>query len=389
MNKDIIQLSSDYIKELFSQQLSPDLRYHDVAHTDSVIKVALELANHYQLSPEEKELLEIACIFHDSGYVKVYTGHEEVSQEIAANFLQKHQYPADKIEVIKALIGATRLITPPTNLSEEIIKDADLNNLGTRKYMKTIANLRYEFATFLGKESSTKDWYNTNLQFIDSHDYYTDYAKQLFDKKKKSNRKKVKTALRELIAPLTKKKRKNKGINGNRSAQMMFKTALRNHIDLTSIADNKANIMLSVNALIITITISLLGSKIDSNGHLILPAIVLLTTSVISIIYATLATRPIKSKGLTDLANIQKGPTNLFFYGNFYKMPFKNYKAGIRTVIQDDDKLDDSITADLYFLGKALGIKFARLRTCYNVFAIGLTLTAIAFAISYFMIPVK
>ncbi len=387
MGTNFIQLSSDYVKELFAAQLSPDLRYHSVQHTDSVRETSLLLAAHYELSEEEKEILEIAAIFHDSGYVKVYKGHEEVSQDIAEEFLLKHQYPTHKIETVKALIGATKLVTPPTNLSEEIIKDADLNNLGQKQYMQTIANLRYELSTFLKEEYSTESWYQTNIKFIDSHYYFTDYAKLLFDKKKKTNRKKVKTALQELTAPKKKGSSKSKGINGNRSAQMMFKTALRNHIDLTSIADNKANIMLSVNALIITITISLVGSKVDTNNHLILPAIVLLTTSVISIIYATLATRPIKTKGLTELDEINSGPTNLFFYGNFYKMPFQSYKEGVQTVIQDDSKLDDSITSDLYYLGKALGTKFARLRTCYNVFAVGLTLTAIAFAVSYMMIP--
>jgi len=180
--------------------------------------------------------------------------------------------------------------------------------------------------------------------------------------------------------------KKQNGINGNRGAQMMFKTALRNHIDLTSIADNKANIMLSVNALIITITISLLGSKIDTNEFLMLPAIMLMITSVVSIIYATLATRPIKTDGLTAREQIGKETTNLFFYGNFYKMPFEDYKEGIRTIVQDEQQLDDSITSDLYFLGKSLGAKFARLRICYNVFAIGLTLTAIAFAVSFLLI---
>lgn len=386
METNFIQLSSDYVMGLFAEQLSSDLRYHNVAHTQSVRATALLLSNHYNLSQEEKELLEIASIFHDAGYVKVYTGHEDVSQEIAADFLQKNQYPTEKIKTVKALIGATKLTTPPTNLSEQIIKDSDLNNLGQKKYLQTIANLRHELDTFLGVKHTTEDWYKTNLEFIDGHSYYTDYAKQLFDKKKRSNRKKVKTALQELKDPKKKVNAKSKGINGNRSAQMMFKTALRNHIDLTSIADNKANIMLSVNALIITITISLVGSKVDTNNHLILPAIVLLMTSVVSIIYATLATRPIKTKGLTDLEKIKSGPTNLFFYGNFYKMPFQSYKEGVQTVIQDDKKLDDSITSDLYYLGKALGVKFARLRTCYNVFAVGLTLTAIAFAASYFLI---
>ena len=184
---------------------------------------------------------------------------------------------------------------------------------------------------------------------------------------------------------LEKKAKKKQIINNNKSAQMIFKTSLRNHIDLTSIADNKANIMLSVNALIITITISLLGSNIGTNAQFNLPAMLLLFTSVASMIAATLATRPVKTEGITSLEQIDKGPTNLFFYGNFYKMQFNNYKKGIQQIIQDDAKLDDTITSDLFYLGKALGIKFARLRVCYNIFAVGLTLTAISFAASFFL----
>ena len=174
-------------------------------------------------------------------------------------------------------------------------------------------------------------------------------------------------------------------INGNKSAQMMFKTALRNHIDLTSIADNKANIMLSINALIITISLPLLASRISDDAKMIFPTFILLTTCVASIIYATLATRPIQTKGLTSIESIQGGTTNLFFYGNFYKMKFSDYKAGISMILEDDAKLDDSIISDLYYLGKALGNKFTQLRVCYLIFMIGTTLTVLAFAILFFL----
>ena len=166
---------------------------------------------------------------------------------------------------------------------------------------------------------------------------------------------------------------------------MMFKTALRNHIDLTSIADNKANMMLSINALIITISMPLVASNIDDYQYLAFPTGLLLLTCLLTIIYATLATRPIESKGLTSITSLDEKSSNLFFYGNFFKMPFEDYKKGIKIVIKDDNKLDDSIMSDLYYLGKALGAKFQLLRKCYNVFAIGITLTVIAFVLSFYL----
>lgn len=390
MEKNIIQLSEAYIIQLFKQELPPELLYHDMAHTDSVRQTSLILADHYQLTDKEKEAMEIAAIFHDSGYIKVYKGHEEVSQEIAETFLKQYNYPTEQITLVKELIAATKLIYQPKNLLQEIIKDADLNNLGQSKYLRTISNLRAEMKVFLDTQYKDKEWYQTNIKFIDGHTYFTEKAKELFNAKKKENRKKVKKLLDNLKEKKKDQKKKKKidignHINGNRSAQMMFKTALRNHIDLTSIADNKANIMLSINALIITISMPLLAGNIDGNEHLIIPTGVLLLTCMISIIYATLATRPIESKGLTNITSLDNKPSNLFFYGNFFKMPFKDYKKGIKIVIKDDNKLDDSIMTDLYYLGKALGAKFQLLRMCYNVFAIGITLTVIAFIVSFYL----
>lgn len=186
-----------------------------------------------------------------------------------------------------------------------------------------------------------------------------------------------------------KKKKKKKedvhsnSINDNKSAQMIFKTALRNHIDLTSIADNKANIMLSINALIITIAMPLLANYAGDNPKLIVPSVVLLTTCVASIIFATLATRPIKNRGFTNIEEISSGPTNLFFYGNFYKMKFNDYLKGVQEVMQEDERIDVSIISDLFYLGKALGQKFNLLRTCYSIFMVGITLSVIIFALSF------
>jgi len=169
MQKNIVQLAADYTYLLFKEQMSNKLLYHNEA-----------------------------TLFHDLGYIKVYTGHEAVSQNIAATFLKKHHYPASLITQVQALIGATHILQQPTNLLEEIIKDADLNNVGQGKYLRTISNLRTELDTFLDQQFKDIAWYKANVKFLDGHSFFTKKAKKLFSKKKKSNRKKVKKLIKSL-----------------------------------------------------------------------------------------------------------------------------------------------------------------------------------------------
>ena len=64
-------------------------------------------------------------------------------------------------------------------------------------------------------------------------------------------------------------------------------------------------------------------------------------------------------------------------------MNFGDYKTGVKLIIVDDKKLDDSIMSDLFYLGKALGNKFNKLRMCYLIFMIGTTLTVLAFGLLF------
>jgi len=100
-------------------------------------------------------------------------------------------------------------------------------------------------------------------------------------------------------------------------------------------------------------------------------------------IFATLATRPIRMTGKTEQKSIEEGQSNLFFFGNFYKMPFETYKTGIRHVLDEEEYLEDSIMRDLYFLGKSLGRKYAQLRICYTVFMLGVVITVLGFLAAY------
>jgi hypothetical protein len=184
-----------------------------------------------------------------------------------------------------------------------------------------------------------------------------------------------------------KKKKKNTSgglVDSSKGAQVMFKTALRNHIDLTNIADNKANIILTINAIIITIALPLLSTYAATNHHLYVPAFFLLSTNMASIVYGALVTRPVKMQGTTPLHKIKEGRSNLFFFGNFYNMSIEDYRKGVTEIISDEDLLDKVIMTDLYYLGQALGKKYELLRTCYTVFMIGMILTVVTFVIAFF-----
>jgi hypothetical protein len=163
----------------------------------------------------------------------------------------------------------------------------------------------------------------------------------------------------------------------------MFRAGARTHINLSSMADSKANIMLSINAVIISVTLSVLLPKLDSNTHLILPTIVLLATCVLSIIFATLSTKPKVTRGRFSKEDIEKKRSNLLFFGNFHKMQLEDYEWGMTEMMKDDNFLYGSLSRDLYFLGKVLAEKYRYLRVCYTIFMYGLIASVLAFGIAF------
>ena len=246
----ITQEAEKYITDLLEGKLGDDYSYHNLSHTLGVREACLEIGKGMQLKKEELELLELAALFHDTGFVAQYDGHEEASQRIAKAFLEQKGYKEEKLEKVLHCIKITQMGKEPTNLPEQVMKDADLANLGSVDYLKTLDGLRHEWEVMLGQVHSDQEWFELNRSFLKNHSYYTTYADTHFGPQVQKNQK----ALKKLAkAQKQDMKKSNKpaptSITGSRSAQMMFKTALRNHLDLSNLADNKANIMICINDL--------------------------------------------------------------------------------------------------------------------------------------------
>lgn len=379
MQSELAKNAEAYVVDLLKKGLTPDHGYHDLKHTLYVRDATQELGRRYQLSEEELEQLELAALFHDTGFTKTYQGHEDVSKEIASSFLKEQHLSDERIRQINQLIEVTKVSVEPEPLLEKIMKDADFNTSGPTYEEKSEA-LRKEWEVFNGQQFTEEGWLKNGLEFWESHRFYTGEAQALYGEAKRKTLKSLKKSY-EKISPNIDDL--DFAISKSKSAQMMFKTTLRNQIDLTNIADNKANIMLSINSLLITIGIPMLGSNLKEHPNLVYPAVVLLLTCILSIVFATLATRPVKMLGHTDLNIIDKGTSNLFFFGNFFKMNREDYMKGLMLVMQKEENIDMSIVNDLYFLGRTLGNKYHRLRITYQIFMFGMVATVMTFGLLY------
>lgn len=188
VNHSIDFLAGRYISQLLAEKLSCDLVFHNFHHTCNVVCGVKEICRHLKISKDEQEILLLAAWFHDSGHIVKYIGHEEISQQIATDWLNRKRYPWDKRDEVLRCISATRLPQQPKNHLQEIICDADLYHLSLSEYCHLQFQLREEIKRVLGRKYSNLQWMKENLDFLNHHQYFTSYGKETLAKAKEENK---------------------------------------------------------------------------------------------------------------------------------------------------------------------------------------------------------
>ncbi len=153
--------------------LDPRLTYHCIGHTEDVLEQAERIALAEGIT-ERKELLliKIAALFHDSGFLHTYKGHEEESCRIMESHLKDSNLACHDIESIKGMIMATKVPQVPHNLPEMILCDADLDYLGRDDFKPISDTLKEEFLVY-GIIKTEHDWDVLQVSFFESHCYFT------------------------------------------------------------------------------------------------------------------------------------------------------------------------------------------------------------------------
>lgn len=187
MHKHILVTTEDYVRTILSSKTPAHNTYHNLAHTEDVVRSSIEIGVGEHLAPDDLELIQIATWFHDIGYVEKTAGHEEVSVSYATTFLSDDHYHADKIEKIIGCIRATKVPQNPHNKLEQIICDSDLNHIGRTTFFERNNLFRSEFEYYSHSKINEHDWLTKTIEFLNQHHFFTNYAIKNFNPQKEKN----------------------------------------------------------------------------------------------------------------------------------------------------------------------------------------------------------
>ena len=167
-----------------------------------------------------------------------------------------------------------------------------------------------------------------------------------------------------------------------RGIQTLLRVINDNHIEFSNMSDNKANILISVNAIIISIILSVMLRRLEVDPHLTLPTLLFLLTSLTTIILAILSTRPKVSSGLFSREDIHARQVNLMYFGNFHKSTDEDFEWGMREMMTDPEYLYSSMIKDIHHLGKVLARKFKLVNIAYTIFMFGLIISILGYILA-------
>lgn len=391
MNEIIVVKAERYIKNLLSEQMNKNYLFHSQGYANKTVNKAKKVLESSTNKSVDLNSVLLATWFLNSGFAIDYNNHTKESVQLSTKFLKENNCSQQEIDIVVQLMESAWKNDKPNNDAEAIVKDVSTWFYASEDFEEMLQLLRLELENFNETNPDLDTWRLNYLEKLRiEHRYYTDFAKENWQEQKEENilslisrlQKAEKTEKKEIL------KAKLKDESPQRAIQSLYRIELRNHIKLSDIADTKANILLSVNAIIISLLLANLIPKLDSpsNSYLIYPTVIFVLFSIASMIMSVLATRPKVNNTDVVEEEIKKKDTNFLFFGNFHTMELSEFKNKIRDIIKNKESIYDSLSMDLYYLGKVLQEKYRLLRWTYTVFLIGVILSVIAFgfALKYY-----
>ncbi|MEL6866412.1 MAG: Pycsar system effector family protein, partial [Bacteroidota bacterium] len=294
------------------------------------------------------------------------------------------------------LIRESGQATSAERLEAQLLLDATHAVNFTTQFFQQRPLLRLEWELVENRRLSNFEWNQLQLQALLNARFYTAFAKVQYEplvgqnilvqkekvEKNKLNKKGLPTEEGALLRTFQGLERKLP----SSAIQTFFRTNYRNHINLSAIADNKANIMISVNAILISVVISILSYKnvSETNPMVLLPVVIFLVTGLTSLIFAVLSIRPKVTSLNQNAQSLEEAKQNIVFFGNFIHLKLEQYEEAMDAVFRDGELLYGNMTRDIYHMGKVLDKKYRFLTMSYNIFMIGFISTVITFLIAIF-----
>lgn len=173
------------------------------------------------------------------------------------------------------------------------------------------------------------------------------------------------------------KKEKKKKKKNSKGVETMFRTTLANHLRLSEMADQKANLMISINTILISITISSFLRPMTGLEGLLIPEILLLIVSLVTVVISIFATKPSFSLRKNVMPRTHP-PIDLLFFGDYTQLSASEYRDQVRQLIENEEGLYNSMIDNIYAQGLVLSKKYRQLTVAYNFFMVGFSVVVLS-----------
>lgn len=392
--EDILQVALQYVLQLFNQRQDGRVVYHSYQQTTEMLRYVELIAEAEALPASLMEVASLAVLFKNVGYLFDYKKPQNRSVELAKNFLRSRDYSSERLDRVLKCIegqGGERNKT----IEQQLVADAHYAATTAVDFEEKSALERLELELMLNRKYSKKDWALYQMQQLLATKFSTSHAKIQYEPLVAKHILKQKQIVEKANNNSVEKVNEDGKIRNyqdienkipNRGAQTFFRSNFRNHINLSAIADNKANIMISVNSILISVLITILTYRniTETNPSVLMPIVIFLVTGLASLIFAVLSARPKVTMVNDKVKNLEDAKRNIVFFGNFVHLDLEDFETAMDSMLRNGELLYGNMTRDLYFLGKVLDKKYRYLSISYNIFMVGFVASVGAFLFTLF-----
>ncbi len=363
--------------------------FHNLDRTLERVKLAFDFAEAMDLSADDTKVLALAAWFQDLGYVERHEDHQKSSIRLLEAFFEKEKGDPRVLEEVKTVIlGANE--PDPEGLLARALHDVNASWLGEKRFFGLNNLLRLERENLEGLQISLVDWQTAMAERLVKTNYYTSFGRSHFLDRKIKNI----ARQRDRLAKAGQKEiRQKTGKDFGRGVDTVYRVTFRNHINLSRIADGKANMIISINTIVLSVLIALASAtsireNIVANWHFIIPVAVLMFSSLTALVFAVLSALPKVSSSRFSEEDLDTHQVSMLYFGNFLQLEKDKFVRYLRELKKDQEILYDDLARDLYMLGKVLEEKYRLLTYSYRIFMGGLVLSMLALVLivvfSYF-----
>ncbi|TXF90418.1 hypothetical protein FUA23_06410 [Neolewinella aurantiaca] len=376
-----------YVKRRFNEELAPIYLFHNFTYSVEVGEKAAELAKKSGLGEAEAERLHIVGLFYPLGFIG---GEKEVWLRSGTEMRKWAKDANYSLEGADKWITAAQKATEESPLPVRLLHDAAWGWLGRKRYDRRYDLLQMERQGRTGKEGDPVAFGQEMQEKLLHFRYLTTAGREEFDKRRRKNA----TDQHSDNYKITQDEMKARtGKNFGRGIDTMYRVSFRNHITLSRLADGKANMMISINTIILSIVITVSGASLSffeetffENPEFLIPIISLLLSSLIAVVFAVFSARPSVTEYRVKKDKLIKSKeASLLYFGNFLKLEKNEFIEYMSTMKLDQNSLYDDLARDLYDLGAVMHRKYLLLTISYNTFVGGLALAVLSFLTVYLL----